>query len=92
MLRGFDLAAMGLNSAASLHLNGGRPMNLAYLGSQRPLLGDPASWAMPLEKLLSSAYPPANARIQLNRHTPSLRSRQQAPGLPGKAPTPPTSR
>ena len=80
MLEGFDLAAMGLNSAASLHLMV-EAMNLAYL-DRNALLGDPRFVAMPLEKLLSSAYASRQrARIQLNRHTPSLQLSPQAPGL-----------
>ncbi|MCT0202185.1 gamma-glutamyltransferase [Synechococcus sp. CS-603] len=81
ILEGFDLAAMGLNSAASLHVMV-EAMNLAYL-DRNALLGDPRFVAMPLEELLSPAYASRQrARIQPNRHVPSQQLSPRAPGLP----------
>jgi len=81
ILEGFDLAAMGLNSAASLHVMV-EAMNLAYR-DRNALLGDPRFVAMPLGNLLSHAYATRQrARIQLNRHVPSQQLSPRAPGLP----------
>ncbi|MBC1261470.1 gamma-glutamyltransferase [Synechococcus sp. BSF8S] len=54
ILEGFDLAALGLNSAATLHPMV-EAMNLAYRDRNR-WLGDPRFVAMPLKRLLSQGY------------------------------------
>ncbi|MCT0200829.1 gamma-glutamyltransferase [Synechococcus sp. CS-1325] len=70
VLEGFDLAAMGLNSAAAIHVMV-EAMNLAYL-DRNSQLGDPRFVALPLERLLSPADAIAKRqRIQLGRHTPA---------------------
>ena len=65
-----DLAATGLNSAATIH-----PLveaiNLAYRDRNR-LLGDPDQVTMPLEQLLSRSYATAQRqRIRVDRHRPA---------------------
>jgi gamma-glutamyltranspeptidase / glutathione hydrolase len=70
VLKGFNLAAMGLNSSAAIHLMV-EAMNLAYL-DRNTLLGDPRFVAMPLERLLSPAYAERQRRrLRLDRHTPA---------------------
>ncbi len=70
VLEGFDLAALGLNSAASLHLMA-EAMNLAYR-DRNQLLGDPRFVAMPLERLLSKSYGARQRlRIRTDRHRPA---------------------
>ena len=70
VLEPLDLAASGLNSAATIHPMV-EAMNLAYRDRNR-LLGDPDQVAMPLDRLLSDRY--ANEqrqRIRLDRHRPA---------------------
>jgi gamma-glutamyltranspeptidase/glutathione hydrolase len=70
VLEPFDLAATGLNSAATIHRLV-EAMNLAYRDRNR-LLGDPDQVAMPLDRLLSDRYAAAQRqRIQANRHRPA---------------------
>jgi gamma-glutamyltranspeptidase/glutathione hydrolase len=65
-----DLAATGLNSAATIHPMV-EAMNLAYRDRNR-LLGDPDQVAMPLERLLSGSYAAAQRqRIRVDRHRPA---------------------
>ncbi|MDM7953737.1 MAG: gamma-glutamyltransferase [Cyanobium sp. CZS 25K] len=71
ILEPFDLAASGLNAAASLHLMA-EAMNLAYR-DRNALLGDPEQVAVPVARLLSPAYLAAlRRRIDSRRHTPAL--------------------
>ncbi|WP_255110942.1 gamma-glutamyltransferase [Synechococcus sp. RedBA-s] len=70
ILEGFDLAALGLNSAAALHPMA-EAMNLAFRDRNR-WLGDPRFVAMPLERLLSQGYADELRRtIQAGRHRPA---------------------
>jgi len=70
VLEPLDLAATGLNSAATIHRLV-EAMNLAYRDRNR-LLGDPDQVAMPLDRLLSDRYAAAQRqRIQANRHRPA---------------------
>jgi gamma-glutamyltranspeptidase/glutathione hydrolase len=70
VLKGFNLAEMGLNSAAAIHVMV-EAMNLAYL-DRNTLLGDPRFVAMPLERLLSQAYAERQRRrLRLDLHTPA---------------------
>ena len=70
VLEPLDLAAMGLNSAASMHPMV-EAMNLAYRDRNR-LLGDPDQVTMPLERLLSRSYAAAQRqRIRADRHRPA---------------------
>jgi len=65
-----DLAATGLNSAATLHPMV-EAMNLAYRDRNR-LLGDPDQVAMPLDRLLSGRYAAQQRqRIRADRHRPA---------------------
>jgi gamma-glutamyltranspeptidase/glutathione hydrolase len=84
VLEGFDLAAMGLNSAATLHVMA-QAMNLAYR-DRNELLGDPRFVAMPLERLLGRSYAERQRRrIRRDRHvsaaelSPSQGGRSEAP-------------
>ena len=79
VLKGFNLAAMGLNSAAAIHVMV-EAMNLAYLDCNT-LLGDPRFVAMPLERLLSQAYAERQRqRIRLDHHTPAATLSPMPPG------------
>ena len=70
VLEPLDLAATGLNSAATLHPMV-EAMNLAYRDRNR-LLGDPAQVVMPLERLLSGSYAAQQRqRISADRHRPA---------------------
>ena len=70
VLEPLDLAATGLNSAATLHPMV-EAMNLAYRDRNR-LLGDPDQVAMPLQRLLSAGYARAQRqRLQPGRHRPA---------------------
>jgi gamma-glutamyltranspeptidase/glutathione hydrolase len=70
ILEPFDLAATGLNSAASLHPMA-EAMNLAYR-DRNALLGDPEQVPVPVERLLSPAHLDAmRRRIDRQRHTPA---------------------
>ena len=70
LLEPFDLAASGLNAAASLHVMA-EAMNLAYR-DRNTLLGDPEQVPVPVERLLSAAHLEAlRRRIDPRRHTPS---------------------
>jgi len=70
VLAPLDLAATGLNSAASLQPMV-EAMNLAYRDRNR-LLGDPDQIAMPLDQLLSAGYADGQRRqLRLDRHRPA---------------------
>ncbi len=70
ILEPFDLAATGLNSAASLH-SMAEAMNLAYR-DRNALLGDPDQVPVPVERLLSPAHLDGlRRRIDPQRHTPA---------------------
>ncbi len=70
VLEGFDLAALGLNAAATIHRMA-EAMNLAYR-DRNSLLGDPRFVAMPLERLLSRRYGALQrSRILPDRHRPA---------------------
>lgn len=70
ILEPFDLAASGLNAAASLHLMA-EAMNLAY-SDRNALLGDPEQVTVPVDQLLSPAHLDAmRRRIDPRRHTPA---------------------
>ena len=70
VLEPLDLAASGLNSAATIHPMV-EAMNLAYRDRNR-LLGDPDQVAMPLDRLLSDRYAAAQRqRIRADRHRPA---------------------
>nr|WP_286192813.1 MULTISPECIES: gamma-glutamyltransferase [unclassified Synechococcus] len=69
ILEPFDLAATGLNGAASLHPTA-EAMNLAYR-DRNALLGDPDKVPVPVERLLSPAHLDGlRRRIDPRRHTP----------------------
>lgn len=81
ILNGFELAALGTNSAAALHPMA-EAMNLAYRDRNR-WLGDPRFVAMPLERLLSQAYADELRRtIRRGRHRPA---RELDPPAVGRA-------
>lgn len=91
ILEGFDLAALGLNSAATLHPMV-EAMNLAYRDRNR-WLGDPRFVAMPLKRLLSQGYADQLRRtIRPDGHRPAGELDPPPLAAPLKAPTPPTSR
>lgn len=91
ILNGFDLAALGPNSAAALHPMA-EAMNLAYRDRNR-WLGDPRFVAMPLERLLSQAYADELRRtIRRSRHRPARELDPPSGGAPLNTPTPPISR
>lgn len=70
ILEPFDLAATGLNAAASLHAMA-EAMNLAYR-DRNALLGDPDQVQVPVERLLSPAHLDGlRRRINPQRHTPA---------------------
>lgn len=70
ILEPFDLAATGLNSAASLHPMA-EAMNLAYR-DRNALLGDPDRVPVPVERLLSPVHLDGlRRRIDPQRHTPA---------------------
>ncbi|KAF0652942.1 gamma-glutamyltranspeptidase [Cyanobium sp. Copco_Reservoir_LC18] len=70
ILEPFDLAATGLNAAASLHPMA-EAMNLAYR-DRNALLGDPDQVPVPVERLLSPAHLDGlRRRIDPRRHTPA---------------------
>ncbi len=70
LLEPFDLAATGLNAAASLHVMA-EAMNLAYR-DRNALLGDPDQVPVPVERLLSPAHLDGlRRRIDPQRHTPA---------------------
>jgi gamma-glutamyltranspeptidase/glutathione hydrolase len=70
VLEPLNLAASGLNSAATIHPMV-EAMNLAYRDRNR-LLGDPDQVAMPLDRLLSDRYASEQRqRIRLDRHRPA---------------------
>ncbi|MCX5930948.1 MAG: gamma-glutamyltransferase family protein, partial [Cyanobacteria bacterium] len=78
ILEGFDLAALGLNSAATLHPMA-EAMNLAFR-DRNLWLGDPRFVAMPLERLLSQGYADDLRRtIQAGLHRPA-RELEAPPG------------
>lgn len=81
MLQGFPLAAMGLNSAATIHVMT-EAMNLAYR-DRNTYLGDPRFVTMPLQRLLSPAYAAAQRRrLRTDRHTPAAELAPPPPGRP----------
>ncbi len=70
ILEPFDLAASGLNAAATLH-GMAEAMNLAYR-DRNALLGDPDQVPVPVARLLSPAYLAGlRRRIDGRRHTPA---------------------
>ncbi len=70
ILEPFDLAATGLNSAASLHPMA-EAMNLAYR-DRNTLLGDPEQVPVPVERLLSPTHLDGlRRRIDRRLHTPA---------------------
>ena len=70
VLEPLDLAATGLNSAATMHPMV-EAMNLAYRDRNR-LLGDPNQVSMPLDRLLSRSYADLQRRaLRLDRHRPA---------------------
>jgi gamma-glutamyltranspeptidase/glutathione hydrolase len=70
VLEPLNLAATGLNSAATIHPMV-EAMNLAYRDRNR-LLGDPDQVAMPLDRLLSDRYAAQQRRrIRADRHRPA---------------------
>jgi gamma-glutamyltranspeptidase/glutathione hydrolase len=70
ILEGWDLAALGHNSAATLHRMA-EAMRRAY-ADRAVHLGDPGFWDVPLEWIISKAYGDAlRAGIDLTRATPS---------------------
>jgi gamma-glutamyltranspeptidase/glutathione hydrolase len=70
VLEPLNLAATGLNSAATIHPMV-EAMNLAYRDRNR-LLGDPDQVAMPLDRLLSDRYAAQQRRrIRSDRHRPA---------------------
>lgn len=70
ILEPFDLAATGLNAAASLHPMA-EAMNLAYR-DRNSLLGDPDQVPVPVQRLLSPAHLDGlRRRIDPQRHTPA---------------------
>jgi gamma-glutamyltranspeptidase/glutathione hydrolase len=70
VLEPLDLAATGLNSAATIHTMV-EAMNLAYRDRNR-LLGDPAQVAMPLDWLLSDRHAAQQRqRLRADRHRPA---------------------
>ena len=82
VLAPFDLAATGLNSAASLQPMV-EAMNLAYRDRNR-LLGDPDQIAMPLDQLLSADYAAGQRRqLRLDRHRPAVELEAQRSAAEG---------
>ena len=70
-LEGYDLKALGFNSAATIHLMA-EAMRHAYL-DRNTLLGDPLFVSNPLDRLLSKSYAAAiRERISADRATPSV--------------------
>jgi gamma-glutamyltranspeptidase/glutathione hydrolase len=70
VLEPLNLAATGLNSAATIHVMV-EAMNLAYRDRNR-LLGDPDQVAMPLDRLLSDRYATEQRqRIRADSHRPA---------------------
>ena len=70
VLEPLDLAASGLNGAATIHTMV-EAMNLAYRDRNR-LLGDPAQVAMPLDWLLSDRHAAQQRqRLRADRHRPA---------------------
>jgi gamma-glutamyltranspeptidase/glutathione hydrolase len=70
VLEPLDLAASGLNSAATIHPMV-EAMNLAYRDRNR-LLGDPDQVAIPLDRLLSDRHAAGQRRrIRTDRHRPA---------------------
>ncbi len=70
LIEPFDLAQMGLNSAATIHLMV-EAMNLAYR-DRNSELGDPDQITIPIKRLISKSY--ANSLrtfIRSDQHTPS---------------------
>ena len=77
-LEGYDLKAMGFNSAATIHVMA-EAMRHAFM-DRNTFLGDPAFVSNPLERLLSKAYAAAiREKIVANQATPSA---EVQPGMP----------
>ena len=77
LLEPFDLAGMGLNSAAAIHTMV-EAMNLAYR-DRNSELGDAAQVEVPVERLTSKGYANQLRRlIQPERHTPSAELKGKA--------------
>ncbi|MFM7653370.1 MAG: gamma-glutamyltransferase, partial [Vulcanococcus sp.] len=82
VLEPLDLAALGLNSAATLHPMV-EAMNLAYRDRNR-LLGDPDQVSMPLDRLLSRSYADRQRRaLQPDRHRPAAELEAEASPVEG---------
>jgi len=82
LLEPFDLAAAGLNGAASLHPMV-EAMNLAFR-DRNARLGDPEQQEIPVQALLERPYLDSLRRqINLRRHRPAARI-GPAPALPGE--------
>ncbi len=78
ILEGYDLAAFGPNSAASIH-HMAEAMKRAYADRSKHL-GDPAFWTVPVKGLMSKKYATALRRgIDPRRTTPA---REIGPGRP----------
>ncbi|MDH3738126.1 MAG: gamma-glutamyltransferase, partial [Alphaproteobacteria bacterium] len=78
ILEGYDFAAFGPNSAASVH-HMAEAMKLAYADRSKHL-GDPAFWSVPVKGLMSKKYAAAlRRRIDASRATPA---RDIGPGKP----------
>jgi gamma-glutamyltranspeptidase/glutathione hydrolase len=79
ILEGYDLAALGHNSAASIHLLA-EAAKRAYADRSQHL-GDPGFWKVPIAGLTSKAYASAlRQSIDPGRATPSGEIRPGAPG------------
>src|SRR3546814_11670583 len=71
ILEGYDLASLGHNSAATIHLMA-EAMKRAYADRSQHL-GDPAYWRVPVAGLTSKAYEAApRAEIDPECATPSI--------------------
>ena len=82
VLEPLDLAATGLNSAATIQPMV-EAMNLAYRDRNR-LLGDPDQVTMPLDRLLSRSYADRQRRaLRLDRHRPAAELDAEVGGLDG---------
>ncbi|MBV2351922.1 gamma-glutamyltransferase [Synechococcus sp. HK05] len=83
VLEPLNLAATGLNSAATIHVMV-EAMNLAYRDRNR-LLGDPDQVAMPLDRLLSDPYATEQRqRIRADRHRPAAELEAEPSPLVGE--------
>jgi len=87
ILEGYDLAALGHNSAVSIHLMA-EASKRAY-ADRSAHMGDPDFWPVPIENLVSKDYAAALRKgISRDQATPSS---EIAPGKPGRAEGPNTT-